>query len=698
MPVFNQSRSYIIRLIFLVAFLIMLGQLFNLQIVSSKYQLLAQENAVFRKVVYPPRGIVYDRNNKRIVSNTLMYDLMVTPSEVKNLDTTYLCQMLEIDTAEFKKRMVTAIIKNGRFRPTAFESLLPPEKYARLQENEWRLGSGFYLQDRPVRTFPYNAGAHFMGYIGEVDSGIIARSNGFYLSGDYVGRTGLEAYYEKVLMGQRGIQYLIKDHKNRLVGSYENGQLDEPAVAGRDLHTYLDAELQQLAEKLMTNKMGAIVALEPKTGGVLALVSGPNFSPEALTGSNFRKNYGKFVLDVSRPLLNRAIKGQYPPGSTFKPIGGLVALDEGIITPSFGYGCSGRYYGCGHGKPACTHNNPGHAATLRLAIANSCNSYFAHIYRMSVDNGKFANVKDGYARWQEYLNAFGLGTRLGIDLPSEDKGNIPDTSDYNKEYRNVWNSCTNLTLGIGQDKMTTTPLQLANAMCLIANKGYYYTPHFVKSLADETKKDTILNKFRQKHDVLTHVADDAFEAIISGMQDVVEIGTARSAAIPGINVCAKTGTAENFKIIDGRRVQLKDNSVFVCFAPREDPKIAIAVIIENAGYGGTWAGPISALMMEKYLNDTLRAERVKEVERIAAADLMPSWLPRVQYIEDSTRARYWFNLTKDSNYIKKYLRKGASQPKKEEAPAPKPRVVLHRKIEMTEPEKFFAYKKKGSTT
>lgn len=698
MPVFNQSRSYIIRLIFLVAFLIMLGQLFNLQIVSSKYQLLAQENAVFRKVVYPPRGIVYDRNNKRIVSNTLMYDLMVTPSEVKNLDTTYLCQMLEIDTAEFKKRMVTAIIKNGRFRPTAFESLLSPEKYARLQENEWRLGSGFYLQDRPVRTFPYNAGAHFMGYIGEVDSGIIARSNGFYLSGDYVGRTGLEAYYEKVLMGQRGIQYLIKDHKNRLVGSYENGQLDEPAVAGRDLHTYLDAELQQLAEKLMTNKMGAIVALEPKTGGVLALVSGPNFSPEALTGSNFRKNYGKFVLDVSRPLLNRAIKGQYPPGSTFKPIGGLVALDEGIITPSFGYGCSGRYYGCGHGKPACTHNNPGHAATLRLAIANSCNSYFAHIYRMSVDNGKFANVKDGYARWQEYLNAFGLGTRLGIDLPSEDKGNIPDTSDYNKEYRNVWNSCTNLTLGIGQDKMTTTPLQLANAMCLIANKGYYYTPHFVKSLADETKKDTILNKFRQKHDVLTHVADDAFEAIISGMQDVVEIGTARSAAIPGINVCAKTGTAENFKIIDGRRVQLKDNSVFVCFAPREDPKIAIAVIIENAGYGGTWAGPISALMMEKYLNDTLRAERVKEVERIAAADLMPSWLPRVQYIEDSTRARYWFNLTKDSNYIKKYLRKGASQPKKEEAPAPKPRVVLHRKIEMTEPEKFFAYKKKGSTT
>jgi penicillin-binding protein 2 len=252
------------------------------------------------------------------------------------------------------------------------------------------------------------------------------------------------------------------------------------------------------------------------------MTSGPNFSPDELTGSNFKKTYSRFVLDVSRPLLNRAIKGQYPPGSTFKPLGGLVALDEGLITPSFGYPCGGRYYACGHGKPACTHSGGGHAANLRLAIANSCNSYFAHVYRMAADNPKYRNVKEGYEKWKEYMNAFGLGIRLGVDLPSEDKGNIPDTSDYNKEYRNAWNSCTNLTLGIGQDKMTATPIQLANAMCIIANKGYYYTPHFVKAIDNETKQDTILNKFRKKHDVLTAISDEAYEAVMQGMQEVVD--------------------------------------------------------------------------------------------------------------------------------------------------------------------------------
>ena len=439
--------------------------------------------------------------------------------------------------------------------------------------------------------------------------------------------------------------------------------------------------------------MGAVVAIEPSTGGILSMVSGPNFNPEALTGASFKKNYGKFVLDVSRPLLNRAIKGQYPPGSTFKPIGALIALDEGVITPNFGIGCSGRYYGCGHGKPACTHKNPGHARNLRIAIANSCNSYFSHIYRLSVDHSQFKNTKDGYQRWKEYNNAFGLGTRLGVDLPSEDKASIPDSSVYNKVYRNSWNSCTNLTLGIGQDMMTATPLQLANAMCLIANKGYYYTPHFVKSLADETNKDTILNKFRKRHDVLTKIADTSFQSVILGMQDVVEIGTAAVARIPGIEVCAKTGTAENYKIIDGRRVQLKDNSVFVCFAPRQNPKIAIAVIVENAGFGSTWAGPIAALMMEKYLNDTLRAERVKEVERIAAADLMPGWLPRVQFVEDSLRARYWFNLTKDSNYLRKYLRRGMSPKPVKKDSLPEKKTVFH-KTEILLPENKNLVKKK----
>lgn len=671
MPVFNQSRSYIIRLLFIVAFLVMLVQLFNLQILSSEYRLLAEQNAVLKKTIYPARGIVYDRNGKTIVKNTLMYDLMVTPSEVRGVDTAYMCHLLGIDSAEFNKRIISAIIKNGRNQPSAFEDLLTPEKYARLEENMWRFGNGFYLQERPVRDYPFNAGAHFMGYIGEVDSAAIARSEGFYRAGDYKGLNGLEFYYEKILMGQRGMQYLVKDNLNRIKGRYAEGKLDEPAITGRALNTYIDIELQQLAEKLMNKKIGAIVAIEPKTGGIITMVSAPNFTPEALTGPNFRKTYSKFVLDVSRPLLNRAIKGQYPPGSTFKPLGALAALDEGLITPSFGYPCSGRYYACGHGKPACTHNNPGHAANLTVAIANSCNSYFTHIYRMTVDNPKLGNVKDGYEKWREYMNEFGLGVRLGVDLPSEDKGNIPDTAVYNKEYRNAWNSCTNLTLGIGQDKMTATPLQLANAMCIIANKGYYYTPHFVKSIEKETKEDTILNPFKIRHEPLTHISDSAFNAVMRGMQQVTENGTAVSARIPGINMCAKTGTAENYRIIRRKRVQLDDNAMFVAFAPRENPKIAICVVVENAGYGSTSAGPIASFLIEKYLNDTLRAETKKKIEEMANRDLLPDILPVEQYIFDSTRAEQWAKRFGDSTQLRRFLKKQNPSPKKDTVPPPR---------------------------
>lgn len=684
MPVFNQSRSYIIRIIFAVTFLIILVQLFNLQVLSSKYQRLAQENAVLKKVVYPSRGVIFDRHNKAIVNNTLMYDLMVTPSEVRGVDTAYLCQLLEIDTAEFHQRIVTAIIRNGRYRPSTFESLLSPGKYARLEENMWRFSNGFYLQERPVRTYPFNAGAHLLGYIGEADSGIIARSHGFYQPGDYVGRSGLEAYYERILMGQRGIQYLIKDNRNRLVGRFQNGEFDSAAVAGRNLHTYLDVEVQQLAEKLMTNKVGAIVALEPKTGGVITMVSGPDYNPNNLSGSEKQKHYSRLVLDVAGPLLNRAIKGRYPAGSTYKPLEALIGLNEGVITPQSGIACTGAYYGCR--RPVrCTEHWAGHAANLRLAIAYSCNSFFSNAYRLIVDNPKYGDVKVGYENWKHYMNAFGYGQRLGIDLPSEDKGNIPDTSVYNRVYRGSWNSCTNVTLGIGQDMMLVTPLQIANGICILANKGYYYTPHFVKEIEGESKADTVLNKFRQRHEVLTHISNEDYETVISGMQDVVEKGTARVAQIPGINICAKTGTAENYRMIDGKRTKLKDNSLFVCFAPRENPKIAIAVVVENAGYGATWAAPIASLLLEKYLNDTLRTERVKEVERIAGANLMPSWLARLQYHEDSVRAFKWFKITKDSSYIKKYLRKSVPAKKDSSNSAPKSRIVFVNKYETTEP-------------
>ncbi len=652
MSVFNQSRSTIIRLIFLGIFLIIILQLFNLQVLSGNYRQLAMNNAVFSKVVYPNRGIIYDRKGRAILNNTIMYDLVVTPTEVKKIDTADFCRLLQIDTAEFKKRIVEAIIKNGRYRPSIYQDLLQPNIYARLDENIWKF-PGFALVERPVRVYPFDAAAHIMGYVGEADPKIIKRSNGFYQMGDYVGRSGLEAYYESILMGKRGIRNLIKDNRNRLVGSYENGRFDSAAVPGRGLRTFIDIEVQQLAEKLMSNKVGAAVAIDPKTGGIIAMASGPNFNPNDLTGPDKQKNYARLALDVAGPLLNRAIQGNYEPGSTYKPLGALVALDEGLITANTGFACNGAYRGCN--RPVrCTHSNPGHAANLRLSIANSCNSYYSYIYRLTVDNPKYGTRK-GYEHWKDYLNNFGLGQKIGVDLPGEDKGLVPDTSVYNRVYRNSWNSCTNLTLGIGQDMMLSTPLQLANAMCIIANKGYFYSPHFVSGIDGEESSDTLLRKFREKHEVLTHITDEAYEAVISGMQDVTEKGTGRGARIPGINICAKTGTAEKYRIIDRKKVQLKDNSMFVCFAPRENPQIAIAVVVENAGFGSTWAGPIASLIMEKYLNDTLRTERLKEVERISSTNLMPDYLDRLQYIEDSIRAFKWFEMTKDSNYIKKYL-------------------------------------------
>jgi penicillin-binding protein 2 len=459
-----------------------------------------------------------------------------------------------------------------------------------------------------------------------------------------------------MLMGQRGVQYMIRDNKNRVVGRFANGEFDTAAVAGRNLHTYIDIELQQLAEKLLTNKVAAVVAIEPKTGGILAMASGPNYNPNDLTGPDFKKNYARLVLDVSRPLFNRSIKGQYPGGSTYKPLGALIGLDEGVINPNSSIGCTGAYHYCK--RPVrCTESWAGHAANLRLAIANSCNSFFCNTLRLTIDNPKYHNPRIGLTKWKEYCNAFGYGHRLGVDLVSEDGGNIPDTVAYDKEYRGQWNSCTMVTLGIGQDKMLVTPLQIANAICIVANKGFYYTPHFAKNFENETEDDTaVLNKYRQKHAVLTHIEDNVYEEVIGGMEDVTKAGTAwRIPKIPGINICAKTGTAENKRVLDKKVVQLKDHSLFVCFAPRENPKIAIAVIIENGGFGATWAGPIAYLMIEKYLNDTLRPERLQEVDRIASANLMPTWLTREQFKADSIRAFQWFKMTKDSSYINKYV-------------------------------------------
>jgi len=618
--VFNQSRQTVIQLIILVAIVILVARLFVLQILSPQYKIQAMDNAVARTTIYPDRGIIFDRNDKPILENTVTHDLMIMPTQLKGVDTVGLCRILGIDTSAFRDRVVTSILKNGRYRPSVFDGSLSLERFVKLQENIYRFEPGFYLQDRPIRSYPYKVAAHLLGYIGEVDSSVLRRSNFFYQMGDYAGLTGLERFYEPILMGQRGVKYQLKDNKNRLVGSYENGQYDTAATAGRSLRTYLNVDIQQMAEKFMTNKLGAVVAIEPKTGGIIAMASGPTYDPNLLTGSERRKNFSWLLSDTARPLYNRAIKGQYPPGSTVKPSQALIGLDEGVITPQSGIGCNGTYFGCN--RPIkCTESWSGHAANLRTAIAWSCNSFFSNTYRLAVDNPKYRNVKDGYAVWRHYMNSFGLGVRLGIDLPSEDRGNIADTSFYNKLYKGSWNSCTNVSLGIGQGEMTATPLQLANLMCIIANKGFYYTPHFVKSIDGRSEADTILKPFGDKHEV-THIPDTMYQVVQLGMQDVVDHGTAKVARVAGINIAGKTGTAENYGIINGKREKLKDHSWFVCFAPRENPKIAVAVVVENAGFGATWAGPIASLIVEKYLHDTLSQDRLKEVERIANEEII----------------------------------------------------------------------------
>jgi len=629
MPVYNQSRSRIIQLIFVAIFLVIIAQLVHLQLFSTDLKIQAENNAIFRKVVYPDRGIIYDRKKRAVLENTIMYDLVVTPSQVKGTDTATLCKILSIDTAEFRKRILTAILKNSYYKPSAFAALVSPDIYARLNENMYKF-PGFVLQERPVRAYPYSAAGNVLGYIGEVDTTYLRKhkSEGYEM-GDYAGLTGLEAKYEPVLMGQRGVKRYIRDNKNRIQGTYENGVFDTAAIAGRNLYTSMDIELQQLAEKLLGNKIGSAVAIDPKTGGVLAMASSPTYNPNLLTGSERRKNFSQLFLDTARPLLNRAINGQYPPGSTFKPMGALVALDEGLITPSYGYGCGGAYYACG--RPVkCEHHDAGHAANLRLALAHSCNSYFSQVFRMAIDNPAYGSPQAGYLKWKEYMNAFGMGVRLDVDLPSEDKGNIPDTSRYNKDFGGArWNSCNILTLGIGQDRMLATPLQLANVMCFIANKGYYYTPHFVDSIENETPADSVfVGKYRRKHQV-THISDEDFEAVQLAMLDVTVSGTAVIARIPGIDICAKTGTAQN--------PHGKNHSLFVAFAPKENPRIALAVVVENAGFGATWAAPIGSLMMEKYLNDTISTKRLAEVERISKADLIPAAIKHWYAVKDSIK-------------------------------------------------------------
>ena len=619
---YHSVRSRIIRVIFGAALLVIVGRLFYLQIVSD-YGPTALEQAVYRKVVYPSRGLVYDRKGNIILDNTILYDLVVTPAQVKGVDTNVICKILGIDTAEFKKRVLNAAFKNGRYRPTVFEPLLSEEKFARLNENLYKINQGFDLIARPVRKYPYDAAGPMFGYLGEVDSNFLRKHEGEgYGLGDYTGIDGIEKTYEKVLMGQRGIQYWLRDRFNRPTQRYENGSYDTTAVSGSTVHSSLDMGLQELGERLMTNKLGSIIAIDPKTGGILCIVSGPGYKPSLLTGSERRKHFNELLRDPKLPLLNRPISAAYSPGSTFKTLQALVGLQEGVISTEFKVACSGAFYGCGAGRPQkCLDRG---VYNLRSAITVSDNTYFATVMQRVIDNPVFPTVDSSLSNWDNYMYAFGLGHRLGVDIPSEVSGFIPTPKYFNKAYgKGNWGFCRFRSCSIGQGEVNTTPIQVANEMAYIANKGWYKIPHVVDSI-DGGDKFGLLTKYQEKHRAV-EISDSVFEAVHDGMQGVMESGTGRYAKVPGITVCGKTGTVENY----GRgMVKRPNHGFFAAFAPRDNPKIAIMCVTQNSGrFGGTYAAPIVSLMIEKYLKDSITDKaRLARIDQLEHLNLIPDFI------------------------------------------------------------------------
>jgi penicillin-binding protein 2 len=627
---FSKNRSVFIRIFFIAIPAVIVLRLLFLQVFDvGGYQEAGMNQAVYIKKIYPPRGVVYDRDSIVIMNNTLVYDVVIDPIKVrKDFDTTYLCKLLNITVSDFDKQFKKLILKYGwKTKNLHLFKNLTPAQVAPLQENMFEF-QGIDLVEHSERRFAYGCGGSIMGYINEIsEKQLQDEKYSYYEKGDYLGINGLEKNYEEELRGHPGVQYLLRDVKQRIQGPYKNGTMDSSAVPGESLQLFLDAKLQKLTESMLANKLGSAIAIDPKTGGILAYANGPSFDPNELTGADKGKNLVRLNNDATKPMLNRAIQGLYPPGSTFKPLTALVALDEGVITPSFGYGCGGGYYGCGR-RIGCTHRGGGHARNLGLAVANSCNSYFCHIFRLAIDAPKHGNAHKGLQRWHDYMHSFGLGHPTGIDIPNEKGGSIPDSNYFNRVYNGNWNSCNMSIIGMGQGEILLTPLQMVNSLCIIANRGFYYTPHFVKKINGDSLHSK-LTPYLQKHQV-ANIADSAYFYVAAGMYEVVNQGTGKIARMPDIKVCAKTGTAQNERLINGKLVKLQNHSMFVAYAPMENPQIAVAVCIENSGYGATWAGPIASLMIEQYLKDSI-AKRGALVKKMQQAKIIPNYT----YILDS---------------------------------------------------------------
>ncbi|MDE6409503.1 MAG: penicillin-binding protein 2 [Muribaculaceae bacterium] len=589
-----EKRKYVIGGFIAVIVIIYIIRLFNLQVTNDKYKESADSNAFLKRVIYPSRGLIYDRNGKLVVFNKPAYDVMLIPKDVGEFDTIALCTALNLTKEQLAEKW--ADMKNPRknpgysaYTPQKLISQLSIEDYGKFQE-KLNLFPGFFVQKRTVRNYAYPAGANILGNIREVSVKDIDRDR-YYRRGDYTGDLGIEKSYEVALRGQKGIEILMKDAYGRIKGKYEDGIYDVSPESGKNLTLSIDIELQQYGEQLMQGKIGAIVAIEPRTGEILALVTSPNYDPSLLVGKDRGKNYAALVQDPLKPLYDRALQGAYPPGSTFKPTQGLILLQEGIVNLNTMYPC---YHGYVNGLRVGCH---GHASPISLkpALQTSCNAYFCWGLKNMIDKSgtKAANQ---LTKWKDYMVEMGYGYRLGVDLPSESRGFIPNADYYSNSFRGSnWSANTIISISIGQGEVLATPLQIANLCATVANRGYFYTPHVVKEIADSV----IDPKYKEAH--RPKIKKEYYEAVAEGMRMAVTGGTCRLANLPDIEVCGKTGTAQN---PHGR-----DHSAFIGFAPYHDPKIAVCVYVENAGFGAAYGVPIGSLMIEKHLKGEISESR-----------------------------------------------------------------------------------------
>lgn len=595
------NRKYsVIYSIGFVAFILTLKAA-QLQLFSNKYKEQAQKTTLEKSIIYPSRGIIYDRNGKTLVYNKPIYVIYAIYRKINpEMDTSLFCSLLGIDKETFNQNL-NKNWKNPQFHkslPFVFLNKISPEQFAVFQEHLYKF-PGFYPEERSIRGYPHTNASHVLGYLGEVDKNIIENSKGFYVPGDFVGKSGLEIAYENELAGGKGVNYILKDNLGRQVGSYDNGRLDSVARPGEDMKISIDLDLQAYADSLMMNKRGGLVAIEPTTGEILAMVSAPSYDPNILSlDENRSAGMQQLLLDtINRPLNNRAVTNRYPPGSIFKPILSLIALQKGITWINRPIFCPG-FFRLSPSKVQKCHSHP-IIHNVSEAIQHSCNTYYFQITKDFLDMYSFKKPGIGLDTLVSYLSDFGLGSKLGLDYSYESKGFIPDSKYYDRRYRkeiNGWRSMWVLSLGIGQGEIQMTTVQMANLAVILANRGYYITPHFIKNYISGKP---IPSEYQTKKKV--RIDTKYFQAVIDGLESVVTSGTARVAYVPGLDICGKTGTSQN--------AHGKDHSVFFGFAPKNNPKIAIAVFVENAGWGGDWAAPIASLLTEKYLNKTIDPTR-----------------------------------------------------------------------------------------